>query len=298
MPNYKNKIRLLLFNTLGNLPLKIKKSSNVLILTSSRSGSTWLVESLTNYRTFKWYNQPFDTLLNNNVYGDLLPNTALNPFFYNLSVADKKLFESFWDKIINGKINPNTNWRIFSKTFSLFYSKKLIKSFFAKDAISFFCKQKELKIIYLTRNPITRGKSNINYGYKDYGEFLFNNFKPSNDLNLDKLQSIYNETDSLLSKHVISWYLENYTICNYLKNNTNANVLLCKYENLVKNSQEEAQKISTYIFEDDRFSLSEKKSKTTQKEKTKTIEVNREEIVAILNCLPNIYPYNLNNIFI
>ncbi len=282
----------LAYTTLGRLKLRTKKLDDVLVLTSSRSGSTWLNESLQNTKEFKLYNQPFDRVFNKSVYDKLLPGNKSNPYFSNLTLEEIKKLTNYWHYIIKGKINPNTDWRFFSNNFNFFYKRKLIKSFFTKDLIDFYASQSNLKIIYLIRNPIQRGLSNINYGYRDFGKALFKNnlIIQSELINVKKLNSIYTKTNSILTKHVIAWYLENFIIYTFLHTNSNS-VFILKYEDMVSNKTTE-KNISEFIFGDSRFELSKKASKTVQtKKKIVKLDINRDEMNEIKSCLPKFMPY-------
>ena len=292
---FKNKkvFKKIVFNTLGRLKIRTKVLDNVLILTSSRSGSTWLNESLQSTKEFKLYNQPFDRVFNISVYDNLLPGSKKNPYFLNLNKKEIENLENYWHQIINGKINPNVDWRFYKKNFNFLYKRKLIKSFFTKDLIEFYISQPNLKIIYLIRNPINRAISNINYGYKDFGHILLSNqiLIESKLINTKRLRKIYSQTNSPITKHVIAWYLENFIIYNYL-NSIQSDVFILNYEDMVSNKHTEA-KISEFIFEDQRFQLSKKASKTTQAthKKTTNLSLNIEEMEAIKSCLPDFMPY-------
>lgn len=291
----KKHIRRVLFNTFGRFHIRTAKHDDVIILTSSRSGSTWLAESLISTNQFKLYNQPFDTVLNSNIYSNILPSYKNNPFFINLSIEDKLKLETFWFKLISGKINPNVEWRFFSKQFKFFYKRKLIKMFFVKDYIDFFHNQPNLKIIYLTRNPLNRGVSNINYGYHDYGEHLFDSklLKNNSAIKLEELKEIYNTSDYITTKQVIAWYLENCVISEFTQQNRE-NILHIKYEDMLNQRELTESTISDFIFSNIiNFQLSWRDSKTTIKTKpSKNVPVNKKEIQKILELIPDFLTYS------
>jgi hypothetical protein len=286
-------LKKLAYKTLGNLKIRTQKLDDILRLTSSRSGSTWLNESLQDTKEFKLYNQPFDRVFNDSVYDDLLPSNKNNPFFSNLNTKEVNQLINYWFQIIDGEINPNTDWRFYLKSFNFYYKRKLIKSFFTKDIIEHYVSQPNLKIIYLTRNPVHRAISNMNYGYKDFGDILLKNkiLIKSSAINTEKLAKIYTKTNSILTKHVIAWYLENFIISAFLNNNSKHDIFELKYEDMVSNKSTE-EKLSHFVFGHSNFELSKKASKTSQAKITKIkFMINLEEMNEIKSCLPKFMPY-------
>lgn len=261
--NFKKYIRLFLFYTFGRLGYKIGSKKDILILTSSRSGSTWLVESILKNGKSKLINQPFDCLFNSNVHEKRLPISNKNYHFINLTKEDEEKLFKFWHQLRDGRLNHNSIWKLFSKDFFFFYNRKIYKVFFMKDKIEFFINQNNLTIIYLLRNPMNTSLSNINYNYKPSGE-CFLRIKNIKDYpkEFKKLKEIYYETNSVLATYIISWCFENYKINNYSKNNDN--IIILRYEDLVLNEKKMIEKLKKFINKD--FMLKNDNSKTYKKQ--------------------------------
>ena len=236
-------IRLFLYNTFGRLGFRTGMKTDILILTSSRSGSTWLVESILRNDKCKLINQPFDCLFNDNVYKDLLPISNKNHHFVNLTNTEEEQVVSFWNLLRKGCLNPSSTWKIFSKDFIFFYERKLFKVFFLKEKVQFFENEDNLVVLYLIRNPLYTSLSNINYNYKPSGESLIKLKSLSEYPNeFSELKQIYFSTSSILMKYIISWCFENYTP--FVKVNSSNNIILIRYEDLKDRKQSTLSDIS------------------------------------------------------
>lgn len=270
--NIKNLIRRLLFESFGRLYTKIGNEKDLVILSSSRSGSTWLVETLTQSNKFMIYNQPFDRLLNNNVYSNRLPEG--NPYFVNISNKEKLKVEKFLDDILDDRIFPNVQWRIW-KNNSIFYKRKLLKVFFAKDLLSDIFLDKNFDLIYLLRHPISRALSNINYNYPNGCEYLIYNNKISDTIgrnNMKYLKKNYKHY-SKLSKHILGWFLENYLLL-ISKGKLENNILYIHYEDMIHNPEIISEELHKH-FGLQKLVFLDKPSSTTKKDELETLSLRR-----------------------
>ena len=258
-------VRLFLYNTFGRLGFRTGMKSDILILTSSRSGSTWLVESILVNDKCKLINQPFDCLFNNNVYENLLPILNQNHHFVNLTNIEEEQVIRFWNRLRKGSLNPNSTWKIFSKFFNFFYERKLFKVFFLKEKVQFFENEDNLVVLYLIRNPLHTSLSNINYNYKPSGESLIK-FKSLSEYpnEFSELKQIYFSSTNILVKYIISWCFENYKP--FVKANSSNNIILIRYEDL----KDRKESILSYISQtlNIQFSPNYMKSQTFKKSNT------------------------------
>jgi len=272
----KNKIRFFLFNTLGRLHFRITNENDLLVFSSSRSGSTWFVESLLENNRFMLYNQPFDNLLNVNIYDRLLPIKD-NPFLINLTKNEINKVKKYFYYLRAGKVFNNVNWRLFDKYNYIFYKRKLFKVFFAKEIYKIFLDEKNLDIVYLTRHPLTRAYSNIKYGYPDGCKYLLHNenlIKMIGQENVNKIKHIFSYSGEL-EKHVLGWFLENYHLLSYIENNKSS-ILHIKYEDMITQSKHISEKLSKHIeINVDKMVFSEQPSSTTHKEQVSTLSKRR-----------------------
>lgn len=296
----KSIIRLVLFNTLGRFHFRIKKENDLVILTSSRSGSTWFVESLLKYNRFMTYNQPFDNLLNVNLYAHLLPLKG-NPFLINLTKDETEAVMYFFHQLRLGKIFNNVNWRVWDKFNYIFYKRKLFKVFFAKDIFKLFVSEKNIDIIYLTRHPITRAFSNIQYGYPHGCQYLFDNEKLMNIIGQEKIESLKQifSYSGELEKHVLGWFLENYNILNYVEKN-NSKILHIKYEDMIEKPKIISEKLSQCLeIKKENINFSNQPSSTTHKDQLLTLDKRRKKSKSIydLNSLSESEANNIIQIF-
>lgn len=261
---FKKNIRIILFNTLGRIGYRIKKKKNIVILTSSRSGSTWFVESILLSLRAKHINQPYDCFFNNNVYKNKLPINNDNFHFINLSNSENKKLNAYWSKLVNGNININSTWNVFSKEFKFLYERKIFKIFFLKEKIDFFTEQKDIIIFYLIRNPLDTSLSNINYNYGISGDSLIKNKAIEKyPKEFKKLKTIYLETDNILMKYIIGWAFENYKPYTYAKSNNQ--ILMLRYEDLKDRNKYILKRLKAELGE--KFTLKKTKSKTFNNQK-------------------------------
>ena len=201
-----------------------KDTPNIFILTTPRSGSTWLMQLLGAQKGIKEINEPFDIrspftsqILNTNSWEDL----------YNRPVSDNMCLNH-----INGFIKGQfkfgyLNLHPFEKGYKLISHGLVFKLLHAcEDKVDLIKKKFNSRIVFLLRHPIP-----VSLSRKELprlSTFIYSDF--SKNLSSDQLEFAKNTINkgTFLQKAVLDWCLQNVLL---LKNNSGG--LLITYEQLV-----------------------------------------------------------------
>jgi hypothetical protein len=157
----KNAARFSLYNTLGRSTLRGRDPKpDIVILSSRRSGSTWLSELLYHQPRTRRVLEPYDTTLNHPHYSGALP-PAHRGFFVDPSAEERNMLMRFFRDLRSGRKQIRTNWKIWNEEHSFIHDRTVFKLFYAKDMLDAFAREPDVEIIYLVRHPVPVALSHI-----------------------------------------------------------------------------------------------------------------------------------------
>jgi len=203
---------------------------DILIISSPRSGSTWLMNIL--------YTQPgikyLDETLSKNIldYNKFLPiKTRWN--YISLTKFEENIFKDYFsnDKPIRhfGPVN------IFNKNYNFFTNRRVFKIIRANALIEWFEKNFNFEIVYLIRHPIAQSLSCIKRGHHcEIPEYLINEQFVKKYLNENLKNYIQDVLDfgTNIEKFIVEWCLDNLIPLKKI-NEQNYSWLVLTYEELV-----------------------------------------------------------------
>jgi len=206
-----------------------QSKKDILILSSPRSGSTWLMEILYTQPGIKYINEPLGkNILDSNKFIPI--KTRWN--YITLSKYEKKILYEYFvkDDIIRyfGPIN------IFNSNYNFFTNRRAFKVIRANCLIEWFVNEFDIHIIYLIRHPIPQALSCIKRKHHcEIQEYLEDETFVNDWLSSDQLKYINKilKSGSQLEKFVVEWCLDNIIPLNVSK--TNKRILVLTYEEVV-----------------------------------------------------------------
>lgn len=198
-------------------------SNTVLIVGSTRSGTTFLMESLNCDNEYRLIFEPFNSTYTKE-WKSFGPRHYIDPDHPNEKEVDAI------DKILRGQIS--NNWvDQFNK--SIRSDQRLIKAVRANLLIDYLEQNyPQLRIIYIFRHPykVVASRINLNFDPKDVYSVLKHELfieKYYNDIDINFLKSRLSSPESC---HTALWCLENRFL---LKSQKNRNFIILQYENIV-----------------------------------------------------------------
>jgi len=225
----------------------------VLIASSPRSGSTWILECLLRNSRYRAVFEP-------------IPSLEESKRIYNLPriVLSENTRDNRFNNYINLLLAPNAlnkkKWRrtdLNSRNIYFLTKGIAIKSTRANFCLSFIEKnvKQDMKIIYLIRNPFSIIKSRIikssAHGGKLSSKFLYNPRELFNCKDIffkayfEKYKQVYNKkVKDNITLQAFIWCIENKHIIEQIKDK---NWLLVVYENLYTDFYNEFKRICDYI---------------------------------------------------
>jgi len=253
------------FNThkLGN--------KDILILSSPRSGSTWLMDILYGEEGMKYINEPLSkTILDYMKYMDI--ETRWN--YLTLTEEEKELFNKYFSTDI--PIGYFAPINIFKEDFNFKTNRRVIKLIRANGLINWFKTNLDIEIIYLIRHPIPQALSCISRGHEYAIEEYLNNERFAQKYLDGNKRDFVNEilnSGTKREQFVLEWCLDNLVPLDYIENHSN--VLVVPYEKLVLQPEETLTGLSKNLNLSDlekMLSKVDKPSKTTDSSSDKTKE--------------------------
>lgn len=238
------------------------KSRQILVLGSSRSGTTWLSEVINNKSHYRIIFEPVrkKITLKNCPFDDIsgLPKTALQ----------KERYKRFYDLIFAGKIKSHwtDSWSPIR-----FSRRKIIKEVRANLTLNWFSKTyPNLKIVFLIRNPfaVTVSRLNTNGGWDKYflrerriiNKTKFFSHKQILAINRKRL---YPE-----EQYFMSWCMENIVPLRVLPNNSNVHIVF--YEDLLREPKNTFNSLFNFLDEEidqDFWRIIKKPSRSSRRKK-------------------------------
>jgi len=226
---------------------------NIILLTSRRSGGTWITQILSLRKNTKFVLEPY-----NIGYADLINFRHYSKDIlidgYPRYGRDFEHVKLFFKKILfSNSVKCQEQWNFFSKEFDFFTDSTVIKTHSPKIFIDSLLKEfKNEKFLFLIRNPLAQclsvakktdvpGKEYISR-YLDDPVYISKFINPK----MKELMIRSLSTGTYFDKLFLSWVLENLPVLRALPNK---NLLLIKYENLVEDFSSEFKKIEEFIGE-------------------------------------------------
>lgn len=250
---------------------------DIILLSSPRSGSTWLMNIIYTQPRMKIIDEPLDKNILD--YHKLLPvRTRWN--YINLTEREEKVFEDYLGNYCStnlfGPYNP------FDKNYKFFTNRRIIKVIRANGLIRWFSDNLDFHIIYLIRHPIAQSQSCIRKGHHcEIKEYLMNDSYIGTyfDYTLKKyIEDIFRSEDDL-AKFVAEWCLDNIIPLTEIKSNRSNNYLVITYEELIL----KPKKITELLFKnlnledkESMFNEINRPSKVTDDSDRKTIKSIKE----------------------
>lgn len=256
---------------------EISGKPDILLFSTPRSGSTWLMEIISSQSDIKFVNEPFHI---NRHKTDL---TKIEPNWENIfNFENKCIFKEYLADILNEKnfLGQQRLKDIFLGNYKFRTKRKIVKILRLKGFINYFEKYFNVQVIYLVRHPLAVSLSWLNNDYNDKVKlFLEDKEYIEKYLNNDLLVYIKNvyQKGSDIDKYVLQWSLENLPPLNFFDNNK---WLIISYEELVLEPEKSLKKLyrnlnlSDY---DKLFKHINKPSRTTQDVNTKNNIIDEEK---------------------
>jgi hypothetical protein len=200
--------------------------NTMLIIGSTRSGTTFLMESINQNNDYRLIFEPF-----NNTYTKEWQKFDTREYVDPIQANEHK--KSAIHNILSGRIsNPWVN-RYNRKLRS---DKRLVKAVRANFLIDYIrAEYPNLQVVYLVRNPydVVASRINMNFDARDIYQVLKQSTflsKHYSDINIDELKS---NLDSVEAKHVALWCFENRHL---LQLQSQLNLQILRYEDINGNS--------------------------------------------------------------
>lgn len=180
---------------------------DILILSSPRSGSTWLMELLHAEPGMKYIDEPLGKIILD--YNEFLPiRTRWN--YLSLTPREEEVLEAYFRRDMEiSHFGPRD---VFSTDYDFFSDRRVLKVIRANALIEWFRDTFDFRIVYLIRHPVPQGLSCIKRGHvRRVDEFLARRDFVEEHLTKQQLdfalQVSRDGTD--LERFVCQWCLEN-----------------------------------------------------------------------------------------
>ena len=201
---------------------------DILILSSPRSGSTWLMES--------FYTQPGVKILNVPLEKIYLEFLRVHPsprnFYASLTPEEQLIFKNYLSK--DRPIRHCGPLNIFEKDFSFFTNRRVLKIHKLTALIEWLADELDFEVIYLIRHPIPQSLSAKRRGFLNrINDFISDETFVEKHLDLKQRIVAENirENGTDLEQYVTSWCLENLVAFKIPQNQRRW--ILVSYEQLV-----------------------------------------------------------------
>ena len=223
----------------------ISDKQPIALIGSRRSGSTLLMQVLSQYRGIKGVDQPFSHFMRTGGMRHTLPLSP-NGIFLGMDERTENELTEYVGSIISGATHVGEPWRFWEREFKIFSDRILFKTTDAHFLAVFLKDTFNAKIINYVRHPIPQALSCSRNSWGDKLQFFDQsrefNEKYLNQYERELFDNIYKSSNDLL-KHVLCWCCENKNIYS----GTRTTDLLVHYEDLVSNTEDSLAEICTYL---------------------------------------------------
>jgi hypothetical protein len=245
-----------------NLLSRFQKKT-VILLGSSRSGTTWLSEVVNYENNYRYIFEPCrkKITLKSCPFDDISPIP---------SSEDYNKYRTYFNKILKGRIR--THWTDYWSPIR-YSRRKLIKEVRINFLLGWLHKEfSEAKIIFIIRNPyaVTASRARTNGGWEDYFDREKAIVNKMDLFNKKQLEYINSKKLTREEKYFTSWCIENIVALKSLDKQNHVQFIY--YEDLVKNTKTVLTLLFQYLGDDTRPKLWSKAlepSKTSKKKRGK-----------------------------
>ncbi len=230
--------RHVLNNTLGRVHFRVRSNrKDILVFSSRRSGSTWLMELLSYDKLTRRILEPFDIIFNDNPYERCLPSHK-EGYFFDLSTDDQDKLFRFYADLASGRKVIRTQWKLWQDDYHFRYDRTVFKVFYIKEYMKELEQRFPCHIIYLLRHPIGSAMSNIRLGWVTafeayWGSQTFRK-KKLTAAQCDVIDRIH-ESGTELERYTAGWFVENVTS---LKTAPESDWMVLRYEDMVMHPEQ------------------------------------------------------------
>ena len=252
-PDWLYKILTIFAKIINYFLIHKKQKNDIYIISTFRSGSTWLAEILYNIPKTKYIHEPFSPYkfnIKNNIY----PKKPDN-LYISLTKSEESSFTEYIKKLSEGKIFISRRYDILSSSFSLKTNRSVFKILRCSPLAEWFVNHYSDYFLFLIRHPLTTSVSKIQTGIKkdfqtSINKYLSDQKYVNKYLNneiltyLDKNNNVFTE----LEKETIIWCLDNLPLIHtYSKYKEYNNVALITYEELLAYPENTIKKIGNFL---------------------------------------------------
>lgn len=229
-----------------NFLLYHKKSKpDIFILSSLRSGSTWLAEIIYRFPKVKYVQEPFSRK-KRNLKKYLYPIQPSWTYTYNDITANERQVINYIENQSKGKYVTSRRYDVFSSSFNFYTNRSVIKLLRTTPISDWLINSfKEDIFIILVRHPIATSLSKIETEIrKDFEPTLTKYFKDRKFVETFLSQEIINKIEtekenySELEQEIVVWCLDNISLIQaYQKNKDTSKVIFVTYEELATKTE-------------------------------------------------------------
>lgn len=222
-------------------------SRDMLMFSSRRSGSTLLMQGFSSQRGIRFIDQPFGLYTNSRHAINRLPLFEAGQIISG-DPDEMDEVRKYVQDIMVGELHVNAPWKFWSKDFSFYWDRSILKITDAKCIINELVDWFDVDSIILFRHPVSQALSVGRNGWRTTGRAFIRStdFCAAylTDRQKDFAQQIY-ASGSALDKRVLDWCLENIPLIQHSHERGTSHVIF--YENLIVNPEETLEKLSRSI---------------------------------------------------
>jgi len=207
-----------------------KEEDSIVIMSTRRSGSTLLMETVYSQPNFGYVNEPFK-FWKPHKYSALLPNCK-EMRYKNLSKKEIHKIANFHKKICSGNLRFRGQWNFLSSSYSRNVNRFVFKEFNTKPVMYKLNEELSSQMIYLVRHPVSSALSIMDRGWDDSLDVFVDRSYLEGYLDRDAIRFCESVSDSgnQFARHVLQWCLEN---LHPLRLHPERTIPLLTYEELV-----------------------------------------------------------------
>lgn len=231
-----------LLKSLGRIPKQYEDTSgckHICLLTTRRSGGTWLMEAISTTKGMRYVNQPFSRVLYH--YPDLRRNYFSGVSSNDLvpiSDEDKNGVLEYMKDIIQQEVNKGTEWLPTRTTYGIKEDRLCLKIHNVKHWVEILQQEFDFLFLFLFRHPISVVKSVLKKQWSCFPESYLKDSILRSKLSKYELENSLNiiEKGSRLENYFLHWFIENIVPFRVIKDIPDAFML--SYEELLINTRD------------------------------------------------------------
>jgi len=217
--------------------------NDILILSSPRSGSTWLMELL--------YTQPGIKYIDEPLAKHILDAEGIFPFsarwrYIDLEAPEKAALIDYLknDRLVR-RFGPRNVW---AEEYDYRTDRRVLKLIRACALLPWFAEEGSFDVIYLLRHPIAQALSAIRRVHEHHlGAYISALASDAYGREAQEVIASVDVDSSGLKEFVTAWCLENIVPLQYVTGRSEANVFVLTYEELVMNPETVLDKLAAKL---------------------------------------------------